>query len=297
MVWLVNVLDAVGIINVVLGVGGCPPTAGAAKGAVSTARVWSSKEGLEPVAMSIKVPIFVDSETDIAGAQFKLAYDASELKPGIPQLTERSAHMALASGAKDGELAVVLYRLEGKVIPTGSGSVLIVPFKISDIRYHMSDTRLQPEEVILASSGCQAIPAEIEPIVVKTVPLPTELALAQNYPNPFNPTTHIHFTLPVTGEWGLVSGPIHTTLKIYNLLGQEVRTLVDRPKDPGYHTVRSVELFAIPSALSSHMLGQDLATSAHPLHMFRSWGRSITPAPAWGSWSDLRLKQIPRFDG
>ena len=69
--------------------------------------------------------------------------------------------------------------------------------------------------------------------------LPDKYELAQNYPNPFNPTTHISFTLPhearrtEDGE----RDPIHTTLKIYNLLGQVVRTLVDEVREPGYYSV------------------------------------------------------------
>ena len=71
-------------------------------------------------------------------------------------------------------------------------------------------------------------------------PLPTEFNLSQNFPNPFNPTTSIQYALqggdgrPETGNR---MEPLHTTLKIYNILGQEVRTLVNEIQEPGYYTV------------------------------------------------------------
>ncbi|MFQ6093451.1 MAG: IPT/TIG domain-containing protein, partial [bacterium] len=61
--------------------------------------------------------------------------------------------------------------------------------------------------------------------------VPTEFSLAQNCPNPFNPTTSIQYSV-VSDQ-----SPPHVTLKIFNLLGQEVRTLVNEPKAPGLYTV------------------------------------------------------------
>ncbi len=53
--------------------------------------------------------------------------------------------------------------------------------------------------------------------------------LNQNYPNPFNPVTFISFTIPAR---------CNVTLKIYDLLGKEIRTLVEEDKFPGKYNVR-----------------------------------------------------------
>lgn len=60
--------------------------------------------------------------------------------------------------------------------------------------------------------------------------LPAVFELAQNYPNPFNPSTTIRFSIPV-GTYG------HTSLRVYNLLGQEVATLVDEEKPAGTYSL------------------------------------------------------------
>ncbi len=54
--------------------------------------------------------------------------------------------------------------------------------------------------------------------------IPKEFALYQNYPNPFNPSTAISYQLPVAG---------YVTLKVYDLLGREIATLVDGFKPSG----------------------------------------------------------------
>ena len=58
-----------------------------------------------------------------------------------------------------------------------------------------------------------------------------EFKLYQNYPNPFNPTTHIGFTISSASAGGLI------TLKVYDILGNEVATLVNEEKPAGYYEI------------------------------------------------------------
>jgi hypothetical protein len=60
-----------------------------------------------------------------------------------------------------------------------------------------------------------------------TASLPTAFALSQNYPNPFNPNTEIKYQIPEGNR---------VVLKIYNVMGQEVVTLMDKDLKAGYYT-------------------------------------------------------------
>jgi hypothetical protein len=81
------------------------------------------------------------------------------------------------------------------------------------------------------------------PTVVESDPaanLPRVFSLAQNYPNPFSPrsalgrnTTTIRYTVAA----GLPNGNVRVELKIYNLLGQVMKTLVIKEQAPGEYTV------------------------------------------------------------
>ncbi len=73
--------------------------------------------------------------------------------------------------------------------------------------------------------------------------------LQQNYPNPFNPETEISFTLPKTSV---------VVMKIYNSLGQEVRTLTDGQYEAGTHTLRWDGLNNQGSAVASGVYLQRL---------------------------------------
>jgi pectin methylesterase-like acyl-CoA thioesterase len=65
------------------------------------------------------------------------------------------------------------------------------------------------------------VPLPVEPVIVAA---PKEFTLSKNFPNPFNPTTTIEFTVRESG---------HATLKVYNVVGQEVAELFNGEAEPG----------------------------------------------------------------
>ena len=69
---------------------------------------------------------------------------------------------------------------------------------------------------------------EYSDVVEVDVPAPAVFALDQNYPNPFNPSTKIAFRLAVDSK---------VSLKVFNVLGQEVATLVNTNLVAGSHNV------------------------------------------------------------
>ena len=89
------------------------------------------------------------------------------------------------------------------------------------------------KEIDLSGSGTAVIPKQALAVRIAlspgvTIRIPREFALAQNYPNPFNPSTTIRYDLPADA---------HVLLRIYNTLGQEVKTLLDQIETAGYRTI------------------------------------------------------------
>ena len=94
-------------------------------------------------------------------------------------------------------------------------------------------------------------PVFVEPLATPTSvgdetgsPAPEGFRLAQNYPNPFNPQTTIEYQIPNTG---------HVALRIFNVQGQEVRTLVDENRPAGIHSVPWDSKDNLGKAVSSNL--------------------------------------------
>jgi hypothetical protein len=93
-------------------------------------------------------------------------------------------------------------------------------YKLSDINSETGVETFHPEIAVIAGKG----------MVDPNNPIPDVYALRQNHPNPFNPKTTIEFDVPVETY-------NYTSLRIYDVSGKLVKTLVDEPLEPGYHSV------------------------------------------------------------
>ncbi len=84
--------------------------------------------------------------------------------------------------------------------------------------------------------------------------LPDKFKLYQNYPNPFNPETHIEFDLPKE---------VNIAINIYNLLGQKVKTLIDKKMKAGHHSILWNGIDENGSSVSSGIYFYQLVSPDH----------------------------------
>lgn len=89
--------------------------------------------------------------------------------------------------------------------------------------------------------------------------LPSEFSLNQNYPNPFNPLTHISWQSPTSG-W--------QTLKIYDVLGNEIATLVDEYRNAGYYELE-FDASNLPSGIYFYKLNTGNYTDTKKLILLK----------------------------
>ena len=91
------------------------------------------------------------------------------------------------------------------------------------------------------------------------VGIPTKFELSQNYPNPFNPSTKINFDLPTDGK---------VSLKIFDMSGKEIMTLVNEVKTAGYYSV-SFNASSLSSGVYFYRLTADNFTSTKKMMLVK----------------------------
>ncbi len=179
----------------------------------------------------LKLQIAINHAQKLKGYGFVLQYDQSkyefvearQVNQNLLDANSGQPALFLASNKTPGQVAVGAMKVDGQAV---SGDGALVEFTFKTTRTPLaSDFQILDGVMVDLAGGIDAI-THIEMGSLK--PMPADYALEQNVPNPFNPSTTIDYRLPEAGDVQIV---------IYNLLGQEVRTLVQETMDAGFHSV------------------------------------------------------------
>lgn len=102
--------------------------------------------------------------------------------------------------------------------------------------------------------------------------LPSSFSLDQNYPNPFNPTTIIKYSIPFV-ETSRAPSLQHISLKVYDILGREIATLVNEEKQAGVYEVsfnsESISNSSLPSGVYFYSLSAGKFSATRKMILLR----------------------------
>ena len=178
----------------------------------------------------LKLQVKLSQTENLKGYGFVLQYDPAKYE--FVEALEGEGHLLdtgsgqptlfLSSNRTPGRLALGSMKGDGESAQ-GEGRVVEVTFKAIDTPLP-SDFQIA-EGILVDLEGNIDEIQNVEIGDLRAVP--QEFGLDQNVPNPFNPSTTIGYQLPEQA---------HAKLVIYNVLGQEVRTLVDEALDAGFYT-------------------------------------------------------------
>lgn len=178
----------------------------------------------------LKLQVSVAQTDDLKGYGFSLQYDpvkyefvnATELDGNLLKSGTGQETLFLSSNRTPGQVDVGAVKIDGRGA-SGGGKLVELVFRTSGTPVS-SDFQVS-ESVLVGLDGAVDMLHHAE--IGNLEPLPDRFNLEQNSPNPFNPSTTIGYQLP---ESGIVR------LGIYNLLGQEVRVLVNERRNAGSFT-------------------------------------------------------------
>ena len=223
---MLNVLDVITQINRILGIEqmvGVKAIAGATgrPAEVSLGAVQTRPNG------QMVIPVTLVTDRPLAGAEFAFAFDTSELTVGTPELAAASSGLTLDYRITDGSLKLIVYHLKVGGGLT-SGPVAWLPVTVHDGAIAPT---LTMTEALLGTQSAEKVALIIttaSQTIEKRSPLPDAYALIGAHPNPFNPVTTISYALPEQANAKVV---------VFNILGQEIRTLVSGVQPAGYYNV------------------------------------------------------------
>lgn len=222
----VDVFDLVGVINTIYGL----PVEQPQPAPMRDEDMATVLLAYEDMFIGSRDDLVVHSELpeDIAGVQLTIRYDPSAVLLGVPVAAADADGLELTYKNRGGQMTVLLHFTnpfnQQQLIQRGLADLVSIPMIAQrDVEYGHT-AQLELLDVKLSTATAKEVHVKG---YGPTVPL--SFSLRQNYPNPFNPTTRIEFSLSGANE--------RVTLDIYNVLGQQVRRLVDRDMAAGEYSV------------------------------------------------------------
>lgn len=176
----------------------------------------------DPVASGeqVVVPVTIDQMQGVLAGNLTLHYPGGGWQVAAVRKGDLTSGYMLTHNAQGEELRVAF---AGSQAPDGSGTLFEVVFAKADAQ--QSDTGTLNLSEVQLNEG--QIDTEVgAAMAAKTLDLPRAFALQAHYPNPFNPTTTIKYELPVGAA---------VELTVYDLVGQQVRTLQTGRQEAGRH--------------------------------------------------------------
>ncbi len=178
----------------------------------------------------LKMLVSVEQTNDLKGYGFSLQFDpvkyefvrATELDGSVLKSGSGQETLFLSSNRTPGQVDIGAVKIDGRAAG-GDGKLVELVFRTGGTPLS-SDFQVS-ESVLLGMDGAVDVLHHAE--IGDLKPLPDRFNLEQNTPNPFNPSTVIGYQLP---ESGMVR------LAVYNLIGQEVRVLVNERRNAGSFT-------------------------------------------------------------
>lgn len=206
-------------LNGFLTVGGIEVTMGAASGS--------------PGQLSQPMAIEMANAVPVKGIQFNIVDAVDHLTIASVTGVGRGANFTFVGNEVAGQSMVLGVNFSGATIPAGTGAIVEVVFMV-DAGATEESINLALSQLIVAAAGGVPLPSNggngiftVAVGVGDETEIPEKFELSQNYPNPFNPTTTISYSVPEASD-------VH--VGIYNLLGQEIRTLAFGEHQPGYYS-------------------------------------------------------------
>lgn len=178
-----------------------------------------------------EIPVYIKASAPVSGLHLVFNVDKSAIYIGSPQKTIVTKDHEIVTKFSNGKLHLFLYSLNGKTIPIGESCVLKIPINL--LKPVKDQNIFQVQSAFAGTEGAQKLQTFFSKGESEITAAPNRFALLQNNPNPFNMTTNITFEVPA-----LDKGVIPVKIQVYNVQGQLVRILEDRPLSAGRYTVQ-----------------------------------------------------------